>query len=197
MLTTAQLQCISDNLPAIGCGLLDIECQCTSKNSTKILQPCLEERCTYDETFGMFVFAFALLLYWLVLALTTWTGSYTPRAGLAVRQTTRQSLEYNPRDGVRERHHTSDCHHNALRVSTHRWQRDVVGRLAASGISREYMSLVPFHMLTLLQGPGRAHDRCLALKCRGRPRSSCMGPDVSARGRNWEMEYVYACLYGT
>jgi hypothetical protein len=52
-LTVAQLQCIAENLPAIGCSLLDIECQCTSKNSTKILQPCLENLCTYDETFGM------------------------------------------------------------------------------------------------------------------------------------------------
>jgi hypothetical protein len=51
-LTVAQLQCIAENLPAIGCGLTDVACQCNSKNSTKILQPCLEELCTYDQTFG-------------------------------------------------------------------------------------------------------------------------------------------------
>jgi hypothetical protein len=55
-LTVLQLQCIITNLPKIGCDLLDTECQCTSKNSTKILQPCLERMCTYDETFSMFVF---------------------------------------------------------------------------------------------------------------------------------------------
>lgn len=48
-----QLQCIAENLPAIGCGLMDVECQCNSKNSTKILQPCLEQLCTYEETFCM------------------------------------------------------------------------------------------------------------------------------------------------
>jgi hypothetical protein len=52
-LTVAQLQCIAENLPAIGCGLTDVECQCTSKNSTQILQPCLMKLCTFDETFGM------------------------------------------------------------------------------------------------------------------------------------------------
>lgn len=36
----------------IGCSLLDVECQCNSKNSTEILQPCLLEKCTWDETFG-------------------------------------------------------------------------------------------------------------------------------------------------
>ncbi|RAR01503.1 cfem domain-containing protein [Stemphylium lycopersici] len=46
------LQCINEKLPAIGCTLLDIECQCTSKNSTKILQPCLEKQCSYNETFA-------------------------------------------------------------------------------------------------------------------------------------------------
>jgi hypothetical protein len=51
-LTVSQLQCIAENLSAIGCGLTDVECQCTSKNSTKILQPCLEELCTYEQTFG-------------------------------------------------------------------------------------------------------------------------------------------------
>jgi hypothetical protein len=54
-LTVAQLQCITENLPAIGCTLLDVECQCSSKNSTKILQPCLEKQCSYHETFGMFI----------------------------------------------------------------------------------------------------------------------------------------------
>lgn len=49
-----KLQCIAENAPAIGCGLVDIECQCTSTNSTKILQPCLFEKCTFDETFGTF-----------------------------------------------------------------------------------------------------------------------------------------------
>jgi hypothetical protein len=53
LLTVAKLECIVENLPAIGCQLLDTECQCTSKNSTKILQPCLESKCTYDETFSM------------------------------------------------------------------------------------------------------------------------------------------------
>jgi hypothetical protein len=54
-LIVSQLQCIVENLPKIGCDLTDTECQCTSKNSTKILQPCLERMCTYDETFSMFV----------------------------------------------------------------------------------------------------------------------------------------------
>ena len=54
-LTVAKLDCINENLPAIGCTLLDIECQCSSKNSTKILQPCLEKQCNYNETFGMLV----------------------------------------------------------------------------------------------------------------------------------------------
>jgi hypothetical protein len=53
-LIVAKLQCIAENAPLIGCGLVDIECQCASKNSTKILQPCLEKMCTYDETFGTF-----------------------------------------------------------------------------------------------------------------------------------------------
>jgi hypothetical protein len=52
-LIIAQLQCIAENLPAIGCGLTDVACQCNSKNSTQILQPCLAELCTYDQTFGM------------------------------------------------------------------------------------------------------------------------------------------------
>jgi hypothetical protein len=52
LLTVTQLQCLIQNAPAIGCNLLDIECQCTSKNSTQIMQPCLQSSCTYDETFG-------------------------------------------------------------------------------------------------------------------------------------------------
>ncbi|XP_014553783.1 hypothetical protein COCVIDRAFT_106756 [Bipolaris victoriae FI3] len=47
------LECIAEKLPLIGCGLLDFECQCNSKNSTAILQPCLLDKCTFDETFGM------------------------------------------------------------------------------------------------------------------------------------------------
>ncbi|KAK7190324.1 hypothetical protein PSPO01_03299 [Paraphaeosphaeria sporulosa] len=31
---------------------VDIECQCSSRNSTKLLQPCFESACTYDETFA-------------------------------------------------------------------------------------------------------------------------------------------------
>ncbi|KAF3032239.1 hypothetical protein E8E12_000770 [Didymella heteroderae] len=45
------LECIAEGLPLIGCGLLDVECQCNSKNSTTILQPCLLEKCTLDQTF--------------------------------------------------------------------------------------------------------------------------------------------------
>ncbi|KAH7384061.1 hypothetical protein DE146DRAFT_214099 [Phaeosphaeria sp. MPI-PUGE-AT-0046c] len=45
------LQCIFENGPAIGCGAVDVECQCASKNSTAIMQPCLMKLCTYEETF--------------------------------------------------------------------------------------------------------------------------------------------------
>ncbi|KAF1935160.1 hypothetical protein EJ02DRAFT_439416 [Clathrospora elynae] len=46
------LQCMTENLPAISCALLDIECQCNSKNSTKILEPCLKKQCSYDQIFA-------------------------------------------------------------------------------------------------------------------------------------------------
>lgn len=50
----AQLQCLIQSAPSIGCSVVDIECQCSSQNSTVILQPCLEKLCTYDETFGLY-----------------------------------------------------------------------------------------------------------------------------------------------
>ncbi|KAL5113521.1 hypothetical protein ACEQ8H_008606 [Pleosporales sp. CAS-2024a] len=47
------LTCIGESLPAIGCGLTDTECQCNSKNSTAILQPCLERECQYEQIFDL------------------------------------------------------------------------------------------------------------------------------------------------
>lgn len=55
-LTTLQLTCLTSKADLIGCSLLDIECQCASKNSTAILQPCLVSSCTYEETFSEFVY---------------------------------------------------------------------------------------------------------------------------------------------
>ena len=48
----SQLTCLTEKADLIGCSLLDIECQCASKNSTAILQPCLVSSCTYEETFS-------------------------------------------------------------------------------------------------------------------------------------------------
>ncbi|CAI6290284.1 unnamed protein product [Periconia digitata] len=47
------ITCLTTHAPSIGCALLDFECQCSSTNSTKILQPCLEAQCTYEQTFQL------------------------------------------------------------------------------------------------------------------------------------------------
>lgn len=53
-LSTCAVQCLEYGVPRANCGLLDLECQCASKNVTTIVAGCMRVNCTVEEDIELF-----------------------------------------------------------------------------------------------------------------------------------------------